>query len=78
MLGYIKCSQWHSLNVKHVTEITDPGKHKGDGSVVDQVCGFTSPLITEDPPNVFIGEVCFIVEDDGTLTFYRSNYDSSG
>ena len=39
MLGYIKCSQWHSLNVKHVTEITDPGKHKGDGSVVDQVCG---------------------------------------
>jgi hypothetical protein len=52
--------------------------HKGDAAHIDKVCGFLSPLIEENPPPLFIGEVSFIVEDDGSLTRYDACYDSSG
>ena len=76
MKGYIRVDQWHS-HAKTWGELADPAQHKGDAAQIDKLWAFVVPPILKDPPSCPIGSVVLRVEDDDTLTVFRTNYDSS-
>lgn len=77
MRGYVRVPQWYG-HIGHIDELNDPSRHTGDASSVDVLCGFTPPEVHERPPSCWDGHVVLRVEDDGSLTLFAANYDSSG
>lgn len=77
MRGYVRVLQWHG-SVKHINELNDPFQHKGDASSIDSLLGFRAPEVHSSEPFCPIGHVVLRIEDDGSLTLVRANYDSSG
>jgi hypothetical protein len=74
--GFILVDQWHS-HAKTWEELADPERHTGDAAQVDKLWSFQAPKITDQEPGCPIGHVVMRVEDDGSLTKIRANYDSS-
>ncbi len=77
MRGYVRVLQWYG-SIEHINELNDPLQHHGDAQSVDNLLGFFPVPIEQEMPDCPIGHVVLRVEDDGSLTKVRTNYDTSG